>query len=143
MKCVAVIFLLGLMLFCVGMSAQTGSTAQQNTQPQTAGPRSQELSGSKTIVGCLERSGDGFAVRTDSDLYPLNTERDLSAYVGKKVQLSQRWEAKGTVTTSPLVSGEQKAEAAAAVPPGRPGAFSGDFHLHVEGSVIGDCAPKQ
>ncbi len=142
MKCVAVISIFGLALFCLCASAQTGSTGQQST-PQTTGPRAQELSGSKTIVGCLERSGDGFAVRTETDLYPLNTERDLSAYVGKKVQISQRWEAKGTVTASPVVSGEQKAEAAAAVPPGRPGAFSGDFHLHVEGSVIGDCTPKQ
>lgn len=143
MKCVTVICILGLALFCLGASAQTGSTAQQSAPAQTTGPRSQELSGSKTIVGCLERSGDGFAVRTENDLYPLNTERDLAAYVGKKVQLTEKWEAKGTVTASPLVSGEQKAEAAAAVPQGRPGAFSGDFRLHVEGSVIGDCAPKQ
>jgi hypothetical protein len=120
-----------------------GAAAQQNKPPETTSPRSQELSGSKTIVGCLERSGDGFAVRTDSDVYPLNTERDLSAYVGKKVQLSQSWTAKGTVTATPMVGGEAQGEAAAAVPKGRPGAFSGDFNLHVEGTVIGECTPKQ
>ena len=137
MKSVTVSSILFLALLCVG------AAAQQSKPPQTTGPRSQELSGSKTIVGCLERSGDGFAVRTETDVYPLNTERDLAAYVGKKVQLSQRWTAKGTVTSAPMAGGEaQGGEAAAAVPKGRPGGFSGDFHLHVEGSVIGECAPK-
>lgn len=138
MKPFAVSLILGIALFCVG------AAAQQSKPPEAAGPRSQQLSGSKTIVGCLERSGEGFAVRTDSEVYPLNTERDLSAYVGKKVQLSQSWTAKGTVTASPMVGGTtQEGEAAAAVPQGRPGAFSGDFNLHVEGSVVGDCTPKQ
>lgn len=136
MKRIALGSIFSLMVFCLGV------IAQQPAAPQTTGPRTQSLSGSKTIVGCLERSAEGFAVRTETDVYPLNTERDLSPYVGKKVQLLEKWEAKGTVTAAPLTGGEQSAEAAAAVPQGKPGAFSGDFSLHVEGSVIGDCEKK-
>jgi hypothetical protein len=142
-------------LLCLILLAATHSAAQGGgTQPQTeqqAGPaqstqpRTQLLSGSKTIEGCLERDGDGFAVRTEEGLYPLNTERDLTAYIGKKVRLQETWDAKGTVTTAPIVGGEKKesAEAPTAAPPGRPSAFSGDFRLHVEGSVIGECTPKK
>jgi hypothetical protein len=137
MKSIALGSMISLVLFCVA------ATAQQTDPQQSAVPRSQSLSGEKTIVGCLERSPDGFAVRTETDVYPLNTERDLSDYVGKKVQLSQSWTAKGTVMASPMAGGTpQRGEAAAAVPKGRPGAFSGDFHLHVEGSVVGECTPK-
>jgi hypothetical protein len=140
-------------LFCLLVTAshqaaaQSGSTQPQTGQaaPQSTQPRTQSLSGNKTIEGCLERAGDGFAVRTDEGLYPLNTERDLTAYIGKKVRLHEQWEAKGTVTTGAISGGETKegSEPAAAAPPGRPSAFSGDFRLHVDGSVVGDCTPKQ
>ncbi|HEX7284758.1 MAG TPA: hypothetical protein VF532_01160 [Candidatus Angelobacter sp.] len=128
-------------------AAQSGSTQPQTGQqasPQSPQPRTQSLSGSKTIEGCLERSGDGFAVKTDEGLYPLNTERDLTAYIGKKVRLHEQWEAKGTVTTGAISGGEKKegGEPEAAAPPGRPSAFSGDFRLHVDGSVVGECTPK-
>jgi hypothetical protein len=124
---------------------QSATTQSQAGQPST--PRTQSQSGSKTIEGCLERQSDGFAVRTEEGLYPLNTERDLTAYIGKRVRLQEQWDAKGTVTTAPI-GGSEKAPGegeagASAAPPGRPSAFSGDFHLHIEGSVIGNCAPKQ
>ena len=141
-------------LFCLIVAASLQAAAQsgitqpqagQQASPQSTQPRTQSLSGSKTIEGCLERSGDGFAVRTDEGLYPLNTERDLTPYIGKKVRLHEQWEAKGTVTTGAISGGEKKegGEPAAAAPPGRPSAFSGDFRLHVDGSVIGECPPKQ
>lgn len=134
-------------------SAQTGDQPQGQsgaTQPQagqpSAQPRTQSQSGSKTIEGCLERQADGFAVRTEEGLYPLNTERDLTAYIGKRVRLEEKWDAKGTVTTAPPAGSASTGSAPAAssaAPPGRPSAFSGDFHLHVEGSVVGNCASKQ
>lgn len=144
------IALLCLMLASVAATAQAGalppgqgSTAQSQTgQPST--PRTQSLSGSKTVEGCLERQGDGFAVRTQEGVYPLNTERDLTAYIGKRVRLQEQWDAKGTVTNAPIGASEKTGTgeaAASAAPPGRPSAFSGDFHLHVEGNVIGDCPP--
>lgn len=130
-----------------GTNAQDQSGATQSQAGQPSAPHTQSQSGSKTIEGCLERQGDGFAVRTEEGSYPLNTERDLTAYIGKRVRLQEQWDAKGTVTTAP-VGGSEKAgggakAGASAAPPGRPSAFSGDFHLHVEGSVVGDCAPKQ
>jgi hypothetical protein len=155
----SVISICGMALLCLtpasvaaaaqaGAQAQGQSTTTQSQAGQPSTPRTQSQSGSKTIEGCLERQGDGFAVRTEEGLYPLNTERDLTAYIGKRVRLQEQWDAKGTVTTSP-VGGSEKAAGgegeagASAAPPGRPSAFSGDFHLHVEGSVIGNCTPKQ
>jgi uncharacterized protein DUF5818 len=146
------IALLCLMLASVAAAAQAGAGAQpqgqgstqQSETGQPSTPRTQSLSGSKTVEGCLERQGDGFAVRTEEGVYPLNTERDLTAYIGKRVRLQEQWDAKGTVTNSPIAGSEKAGTgeaAASAAPPGRPSAFSGDFRLHVEGSVIGDCTP--
>jgi hypothetical protein len=120
-----------------------------------AGADQRRASGEKTVSGCLERAGSGFVIRTLDGTYELNTDRDLSAFVGKKVQISGRWEMSGTVTTAaggtPPPSGgtgSVPAAPAAPAPPaqesqGQTPAFVGDLHLHVTGTVLGDCTtPK-
>lgn len=111
------------------------------TQP---GTDQRKAGGERTVTGCLQRAGSSFVLKTDEGTYELNTDRDLSAYVGKQVKISGRWEASGTFTTAP-VGGAPSVPAAA--PSGEPGgptpAFVGDLHLHITGTVIGDCAaPK-
>lgn len=117
-------------------------------------------SGEKSVTGCLERAGSGFVLRSSEGTYELNTDRDLSAFVGKQVKIAGRWEMSGTVTTAaggnppagggapggsapaapaapsaPAVSGEQA--------PGQNPAFVGDLHLHVTGTVLGDCTTQK
>ena len=117
------------------------------------GAEQRRASGEKSVTGCLERAGSGFVIRNPEGTYQLDTDRDLSAFVGKQVRIAGRWEMSGTVTTAaggnPPTTGGASAGAAPAAPvaPGGPGeqaegqnpAFVGDLHLHVTGTVLGDC----
>jgi len=127
-------------LLAASCAAQTSPAAGQ-AQP---GADQRRGSGEKTIIGCLQRGDSGFVIKANDGTYELNTDRDLSAYVGKQVKISSRWEATGTVTTAPVGGAPGSSTAA---PSGQPGtetpAFVGDLHLRITGSVIGDCAqPK-
>jgi hypothetical protein len=87
----------------------------------------------------------GFVVKTQEGTYELNTDRDLTAYVGKEVRIESRWEATGTLTNSPMESSSAAGANAPAPPAAGAGApaFVGDLHLHITGTVLGDCAtPK-
>lgn len=145
-------YLAGCMVVCVLLA---GSAMAQTSADQ------RRASGEKSVTGCLERGDSGFVIRTPEGTYELNTDRDLSAFVGKQVRISGRWEMSGTVTTAaggnpptsegaptgpatgappapapPSASGEQ-------APQGQNPAFVGDLHLHVTGTVLGDCTtPK-
>lgn len=123
------------------------------------GADQRRASGEKSVTGCLERAGSGFVLRSPEGAYELNTDRDLSAFVGKQVRIAGRWEMSGTVTTAaggtPPTGGapNSRAPAAPAAPSapavsgeqaqGQNPAFVGDLHLYVTGTVLGDCTtPK-
>jgi hypothetical protein len=111
------------------------------TQP---GADQRKAGGERTVTGCLQRAGSSFVLKTDEGTYELNTDRDLTAYVGKQVKISGRWEASGTFTTAPVGGAPSpSAPAPSGDPSGPTPAFVGDLHLHITGTVIGDCAaPK-
>lgn len=112
------------------------------------GAEQRRASGERTITGCLQRGDSGFVIKATDGTYALNTDRDLSAYVGKQVRISSRWDASGTFTTEPVGSASSStAPAPSAEPSTAPGtetpAFVGDLHLRITGTVVGDCAaPK-
>ncbi len=108
------------------------------------GAEQRRASGERTIIGCLQRGDSGFVIKASDGTYELNTDRDLSAYVGKQVRISGRWEASGTFTTAPVGSAPSSSAPAAPAEPGTATpAFVGDLHLRITGTVIGDCAaPK-
>ena len=129
-------------LLAASAVAQTGSDQRR-------------ASGEKSVTGCLERGDSGFVIRTPEGTYEINTDRDLSAFVGKQVRIAGRWEMSGTVTTAaggnPPTSGGAATGRAPAAPPAASGeqaqeqnpAFVGDLRLHVTGTVVGDCTtPK-
>lgn len=99
-------------------------------------------SGNKTIVGCVAQSGNGYVIRTDDgNTFPLRSMTDLSAYMGKKVQIQANWTATGVHVAGPL-----EEETPAAAPPTGPKTgqeFAGDIHLRLKGKVIGDCLGKK
>jgi hypothetical protein len=119
------------------LAASCVAQSQPGTDQRRAG-------GERTVAGCLQRAGSGFALKTDEGTYELNTDRDLSAFVGKQVKISGRWEASGTFTTAPVGNAPGQAPAAlSAEPSAASPAFVGDLHLHITGTVIGDCAPPK
>jgi Protein of unknown function (DUF5818) len=141
-------FMVGCALVCVLLARPTAA--------QT-GADQRRASGEKSVTGCLERAGSGFALRSPEGTYELNTDRDLSAFVGKQVRISGRWEMSGTVTTAaggtPPTGGGATSGSAPAVPAGPAAAgeqpqgqnpaFVGDLHLHVTGTVLGDCTTSK
>ena len=129
----------------IGASALQDSQSTSTTQTTTASVK-KTSSGEKSVAGCVAREGEGFVLKTDDGTYDFNTARDLSAYVGKKVRISGRWNSTGVTTTAPI---KTTASAAAAEQPtadktadkkAAPAkGFVGDLHLHISGEVIGDC----
>src|SRR5215471_10745974 len=77
----------------LGAALTTPAVAQTGADQRRA-------SGEKSVTGCLERAGSGFVLRSPEGTYELNTDRDLSAFVGKQVRIAGRWELSGTVTTA-------------------------------------------
>jgi cytoskeletal protein RodZ len=120
---------------------------QSNSASQTSATSTQKTSsGQESVTGCVAREGEGFVLKTDNGTYEFNTARDLSPYVGKKVQISGRWTATGVTTTAPAVKAAAtpgEAPAANAGDKAAPHKFVGDLHLHITGVVVGDCAQPQ
>lgn len=120
---------------------QPPSTARQ----PSAGTDQRRAGGEKSITGCLMRGDTGFVVKTQEGTYELNTDRDLSAYLGKEIRIESKWDATGTLTNSPMEGSSVSGSAAPSAPAPAAGtpAFVGDLHLHITGTVLGDCAtPK-
>src|SRR5215472_17979827 len=105
--------LVGGALLCVLLA---GTAAAQTGADQ------RRASGEKSVTGCLERGDSGFVIRTPEGTYEINTDRDLSAFVGKQVRIAGRWEMSGTVTTAaggnPPTGGSAPSGSAPAAPSG-------------------------
>ena len=83
------------LLAAVLLAASCAAQQQPGTEKRQAG-------GERIVTGCLQRSGSSFVLNTNQGSYELNTDRDLSAFVGKQVKISGRWESTGTITTAPV-----------------------------------------
>jgi hypothetical protein len=130
-------------LLCAALSTQAVAQAEK----RMAG-------GSKSVTGCIVKTDSGFGIKTDEGTYQLNTDRDLSNYVGKQVRVDGTWRASGTFTTAPVggvAAGPGGGEPATApATSGAPGAgaagapaFVGELNLQITGTVVGDCGtPK-
>ena len=127
-------------------AALTTQAAAQAAEKRMAG-------GSKSVTGCIVKTDSGFGIKTDEGTYQLNTDHDLSNYVGKQVKIDGTWRASGTFTTAPVggpatgAAGGETAPAPATSGAGAPSAgtpaFAGELNLHITGTVVGDCAaPK-
>src|SRR5262249_34679878 len=154
--------ILGLLLATAG-SAQTSSpgqsAAQGSSSPQTPSSQSglsdtqgitsetnaRHLTGERTVVGCVTQSGDGYVLRTDQETFPLNSDRDVTPYVGKKVRIEGTWEATGITTTAPIQESSSSKPAKGSPTNTKPSgpAFGGELRLRIIGTVIGECNEAQ
>jgi len=102
---------------------QNASPQQQNQQSSQG--QSTSSAAVQSVTGCLTKSDTGYSLKTDSDTYPIETDKDLSQYVGKQIKVTGILEHHNT-----------------AVPSGT-GANSTtitDLRLRLVASVVGDCA---
>lgn len=134
-------------IIAFGLLIETGVFASQDAQPsnptQTTAAVKKTASGGKVITGCVAREGESFVLKTDEGTYEFDTARDLSKFVGKKLQITGKWSATGVATAAPMAasaSAESAETSSSAKSSAASRAFVGDLHLHITGDVIGDCA---
>src|SRR5262245_60252241 len=69
-----------------GETQGTSQDQQQNQQPsQHHGTSSAAV---QSVTGCLIKTNAGYSLKTDTDTYPIETSRDLSQYLNKKIKVS-------------------------------------------------------
>jgi len=124
----------------------SGNTAQEPGAQQPANQASAAVStGERTVVGCVAQGANGFVLKTE-DGRTLNLRgatTDLSAYMGKKVQIHAQWTAKGLHVAAPLETTDTPAPAAAPPSGATDKQFAGSLNLQFTGKVLGDCLGKK
>jgi hypothetical protein len=112
------------------------SFAQEGDQKAQA----TEGTGQKTVTGCIAYGApSGFILKTDAgEMIPLRTTRDLSPYVGKKVQIQASWTRTG-ITMAEGETGQEGSGAEAKPGVKAPMTFAGAMRMQYKGKVLGDC----
>ena len=91
------------------VAVASGSTAQEPASRESAAVST----GERTVVGCVAQGANGYVLKTE-DGRTLNLRgaaTDLSAYMGKKVQVHVQWTSKGLHVAAPLESADATAAA--------------------------------
>ena len=118
-----------LLIIILPMWVEAVHGAPQQGGEQSASPQQQQRAqasssaAAQSEIGCLVRSNSGYSLKTDTETLPIETDKDLSSYVNKKIK----------------VTGILEHHSAAA-----PSSTSGpvvitDLRLRVVVSVIGEC----
>ena len=110
-------------------AADKQQNEEQNAPPEQQTPSTSQGQASssaavKSVTGCVVKSENGYSLKTESDTYPIETEKDLSQYVNKQVKITGILE---------------HHNAAAPVPASGNAATITDIRLRMIASVIGDC----
>ena len=115
------IILLPVWVEAVHAAPQQGG--EQSASPQQQQAQASSSAAAQSEIGCLVRSNNGYSLKTDTETLPIETDKDLSSYVNKRIK----------------VTGILEHHSAAA-----PSSTSGpvvitDLRLRVVVSVIGEC----
>jgi hypothetical protein len=109
-----------------------GSQAQNEPAPQQGGeqnatpeqqPHATSSAAVRSETGCLVRSDSGYSLKTSTDTIAIETSKDLSQYVNKKIKVTGILE-HHSATASSATNG--------------PVAIT-DLRLRLVASVVGDC----
>jgi hypothetical protein len=100
---------------------QQGGT--QNASPEQQQPQASSTAAVRSVTGCLVRTDNGYSLKTDTETLPIETDRDLSQYVNKKIKVTGTLEHHQAATSSAT---------------GGPVAIT-DLRLRLVASMIGDC----
>lgn len=99
---------------------QNASQDQQTPPSQT---QSSKTAAVKSVTGCVVQTANGYSLKTASDLYPIETDKDLSQYVNKQVEVTGVLEHQNTPTQTE--SGNAQTVT--------------DIRLRMIVTVVGDC----
>lgn len=124
MKCVCALF--AVLLFA---AVSFGQQEPQNSQGQASQGQASGSAAAQSVTGCVVQSGTGYSLKTESDTYPIETDRDLSQYVNKQVRITGVLEHHNASTPSSSTGNA---------------ATITDIRLRIVAKVIGDCnqSPK-
>jgi hypothetical protein len=120
-----------LMMVLLAISAQNAfstqsqdqsASSEQQTPPDAQGQASRSAV-AKSVTGCVVQGNHGYSLKTESETYPLETEKDLSQYVNKRVTVTGILEHQNSPTQS--ASGNATTVS--------------DIRLRTIVSVVGDC----
>lgn len=103
---------------------QQGSSPEQQQNPQASQPQGSSSAAVQSVTGCLVKSNSGYSLKTDTETYPVETNRDLSKYVNKKIKVSGILE---------------HHNAAAPATENNNAIAMTDIRLRMVASVVGDC----
>lgn len=76
------------LLTCSAESVLSQDAKQQEQAPPTSQGQNSSSAAVKSVTGCVVKSNQGFSLKTDSDTYPIETDKDLSQYVNKQVKVT-------------------------------------------------------
>jgi len=120
-----------LMMVLLAISAQNAfstqsqdqsASSEQQTPPDAQGQASRSAV-AKSVTGCVVQGDHGYSLKTESETYPLETEKDLSQYVNKRVTVTGILEHQNSPTQT--ASGNATTVS--------------DIRLRTIVSVVGDC----
>lgn len=111
----------GAQLLSASEQQQNASQDQQTPPSQT---QSSKTAAVKSVTGCVVQSeGGGYSLKTATDTYPIETDKDLSQYVNKQVEVTGVLEHQHTPTQTE--SGNAQTVT--------------DIRLRMIVTVVGDC----
>lgn len=118
-----------LLIIILPMWVEAVHAAPQQGGEQSASPQQQQRAqasssaAAQSEIGCLVRSNTGYSLKTDTETLPIETDKDLSSYVNKRIK----------------VTGILEHHSAAAPSPTSGPVVITDLRLRVVVSVIGEC----
>jgi hypothetical protein len=107
---------------------QNAAPGQQNANPEQQMPPASQGQASSTaaiqsVTGCVVQTDKGYSLKTDSDTYPIETDKDLSQYVNKQIRITGILEHH---TAAPSATSGNAA-------------VISDIRLRTIATVVGDC----
>lgn len=134
---------------------------QQNTSPQQQNPPTSPQGHTSSdvavhsVTGCLVQSDRGYVLMTEDDAYPVDTDKDLSQFINKRLQITGIWEYHNAASHSSSSGNAAPAqnEAEAGSSPAQSGgqqqapsdqgdpnpSIAKELRLRMIAEVIGDC----
>lgn len=97
--------------------------ASQDQQTPPSQTQSSKTAAVKSVTGCVVQSENGYSLKTATDTYPIETDKDLSQYVNKQVEVTGVLEHQHTPTQTE--SGNAQTVT--------------DIRLRMVVTVVGDC----